>query len=128
MEEALWALLTGSSAVQAVCGQRIFWGEAPDGAPLPYAVLHLVSGADSPHLLGTDGLWRYRVQIDCYGADRPSATALHRAVVALLNGYSTFTGSGLTGCFIDSTRDDTEDAASRRVSRFSSDFNIIWRA
>lgn len=128
MDEALWTLLTGAPAVIAAAGGRIYWGLAPQGAQLPYIVLTRISGFDEPHLTGTDGLWRYRVQVDCYGSDRPSAVTLHRAVVALLNGYSTFTGSGITGCFIDSTRDYTEDAASGQVSRISSDFNITWRA
>lgn len=128
MDEDLWALLTGASAVTDICGQRIFWGEAPQGEALPAVILQTVSGADTPHLRGTDGLWRYRVQLDCYGLDRPTARGLHRAVVALLNGYATATGEGISGCFIEGTRDDTEDAASGRVSRISSDFNIIWRA
>lgn len=128
MDEQLSALLMGSADLQAICGQRVYWSEAPQGAPMPYVVLHLISGADTPHLRGTDGLWRYRVQVDCYSLDRPGARNLHGALVALLNGYSTWTGSGITSCFIGGTRDDTEDAASRRVSRMSSDFNITWRA
>ena len=128
MQEDFWALLTGSSAVTAICGQRIYWGEAPEGEPLPAIVLHIVSGADTPHLRGTDGLWRCRVQVDCYAVDRPSVVSLHRAVVALLNGYSTFAGSGITGCFIDSIREDIDGAASSRASRISTDFNITWRA
>lgn len=128
MDEALWALLTGASAVTALCGQRIYWGEAPQGTSLPAIVLTVIGGTDQPHLRGTDGLWRYRVQVDCYGADRPTARSLHRAVLDRLNGYSTFTGSGITGCFVDGIRDDTEDAATGRVSLVSSDFNITWRA
>lgn len=128
MDEVLWALLTGAPAVFSAAGDRIYWGLAPQGAQLPYIVLTRISGFDDPHLTGTDGLWRYRVQVDCYGSDRPSVVPLQLAVVALLNGYSTFTGSGITGCFIDSIRDDIEDAASGQVFRISSDFNITWRA
>lgn len=127
MDEALWALLTGSSAVTAVCAQRIFWGAAPQGEALPALVLNIISGLDAPHLDGVDGLWRYRVQVDCYGVDRPSARALSRAVVALLNGYATPDRSGISGVFIDSTREDTEEAGSGRPSRISHDFIILWR-
>lgn len=127
MDEALWTLLTGSSAVTALCGGRIFWGIAPQGTALPALVLNLVSAADTPHLGGTDGLWRYRVQIDCFAVDRPAARALSRAVLELLNGYAAPGGAGLSGVFIDGTREATEEAGSGRPSRISHDFIILWR-
>ena len=127
METDLWERLTGSSAVQAICGQRVYWGEAPQGEALPYIVLHLISGGDTPHLRGTDGLWRYRVQVDCYAKDRPAVASLRDAVLNHLNGYSAGQ-TGLRSCFIDSQREDIGDAASARVPRIAIDFNITWRA
>lgn len=124
MDEALHALILADAAVAARIGARLWWGAAKQGEGLPAAVMTVISGADSPHLDGTDALWRYRVQIDCYGADRPAARLLSRDMIALLNGY---TGGGFNCVFLDSQREDFEDAAVGRPSRVSLDFNIIWR-
>lgn len=125
MDEALFALLTGAAPVTALTAGRIFWGVAQQGATPPLLVLNIISGADVPHLTGTDGLWRYRVQIDCYGQDRPAARHLSRAVAGLLNGHS---DNGLRGVFLETTREDFEGATVDRPSRISMDFNINWRA
>lgn len=124
MDEALHALLIGNASVNGRIADRAFWGAAPQGAALPALVLHIISGRDDPHLTGTDGLWRYRVQVDCYGIDRPSARLLSRDVIGLLNGY---TGGGFNAVFLDTTRENFEDAAVDRPTRISLDFNIIWR-
>lgn len=124
MDEALFALINSSAAITARISGRVFWGAAKQGASLPALVLNIVSGRDSAQLQGTDGLWRYRVQVDCYGIDRPSARLLSRDVVALLNGYW---GSGFNEIFLDAVREEFESAAVNRPSRVSVDFNIIWR-
>lgn len=124
MDEALFALLTGDAAIAARVSGRIWWGVAQQGSGLPALVLAVISGADAPRLEGTDGFWRYRVQIDCYGADRPAARLLSRDVIALLNGY---TGGGFNAVFLDAVREDFEDAAADRPTRILLDFNIMWR-
>lgn len=124
MDEALFALLSGAASVTALTAGRIFWGVAHQGATPPLLVLNIISGADVPHLTGTDGLWRYRVQIDCYGTNRPAARLLSRAVIDLLNGHA---GGGFGGVFLDTEREDFEDGAADRPTRISLDFTIIWR-
>ena len=124
MDEALHALLIANPAVNARVSGRVFWGTPQQGAELPALVLMVVSGRDEPHLTGTDGLWRYRVQIDCYGIDRPQARLLSRDVIGLLNGYS---GGGFNAVFLDTTRENFESAAVDRPTRISLDFNITWR-
>lgn len=126
MDTALWTLLTGTSAVAAICGQRVFWGVIPQGAAAPALTLNIISGSDAPHLRGTDGLWVYRVQVDCYAKDRPAARSLSQAVVTALNGYRA-ASPGIAGIFIDGTREEFEAAATGRPSRISHDFNIFWR-
>lgn len=128
MDSALWTLLTSSVAVTAICGQRIYWGMAPQDAGLPAVVLNIISGADRPHLRGTDGLWIYRVQADCYGINRPAARSLSAAVIATLNGAGASNTTGIRGAFVEGTREDFEDAAHGRPSRISHDFIIHWRA
>lgn len=124
MDEALFALLTGNAPITARVDGRIYWGLMPQGYAPPALVLNIISGADTPHLTGTDGLWRYRVQVDCYGLDRPSARLLSRDVIALLNGYA---GGDFNFIGLDAQREDFEDAAADRPTRFILDFNIIWR-
>lgn len=124
MDEALHALLIADAAVNARISGRAYWGSAMQGGAMPALVLNIISGRDDPHLEGTDGLWRYRVQVDCYGKDRIAARELSRDVIDLLNGY---TGGGFNAVFLDTTREDFEDATVERPTRFSMDFNIIWR-
>lgn len=124
MDEDLWALLTGSSAVTAIVpAARIVWGELPQGAALPAVVLQIIGETDGPTLAGTDGLWFGRVQVDCYGLTRPSARILSRAIVNLLNGYH---GGRFQGVFLDSTREMRETERADRPFRFSTDFNVTW--
>lgn len=124
MDEALYALLTSNAPITARVAGRIYWGIAAQGITGPTLVLNVISGADAPHLTGTDGFWRYRVQIDCYAPDRPAARLLSRDVINLLNGH---TGGWFNAVFLDTVREDFEDAAAGRPSRISLDFNIIWR-
>jgi hypothetical protein len=124
MDEALFALLTGNAAIAARVGSRVFWGAAAQGAALPAVVMNIISGSDGPKLDGTDALWRYRVQIDCYALTRPAVRLLSRDVTGLLNGYS---AGGFNGIFLAATREGMESAAADRPARVSLDFNIIWR-
>lgn len=122
METSLWTLLTGSSAVTAICGQRIYWGEAPQGTNAPYAVLHLISRVGHPHQQGVGTLVTYRVQIDVYAGDRPRARAAGDAIRGLLNGYRQ---GGLRLCLLDAERVESQED---RLARVSQDYIINWRA
>ena len=125
MDEALFALLGSNPGVTAQVDARIFWGLAPQGTDYPRISMFIISGRDSPHLKGTDGLWRFRVQIDCYGADRPTARGASRAVTKALNGHR---GGGFQGIFIDGmSREGREDDAVDKPYRFSHDFFVNWR-
>jgi hypothetical protein len=128
MDEALFALLTGNAAIAARVGSRVFWGAAAQGAALPALVMNIISGRDGGTLAGTDGLWRYRVQIDCYALTRPDARLLSRDVTALLNGFSSpYAAGAFNRISLDATREGMESAAADRPARVSLDFNIIWR-
>lgn len=122
MESALWTLLTGSSAVTALCGQRIYWDEAPQGGARPYVILQIISRTDHPHQQGTRGLETYRVQIDSYAVDRPKARELCKTIEALINGYR---AGELRLCLLDTERIESGDG---RLARASQDYIINWRA
>ncbi|MFE3839477.1 tail completion protein gp17 [Pseudogemmobacter sonorensis] len=125
MELALRALLTGSAAISSYCSSdRITWGVLGQGKGLQALVLNVVSGIGSHHYRGPDGLIRYRVQIDAYGASYLSAKELSDEVRKLLDGYK---GGQILGVFLDTIRDHHEANAADRPFRVSQDFTIIWR-
>lgn len=124
MDEAFWALLAGSSAVQSLVSGRVYWGVAPQGVRQPYLVLNVISATDHPHMQGAGGFWQYRVQVDSYAADRPTARTLSRAVRAEING----TRAGQIQLILfDTEREIFEGGIDGRPSRFSQDYIITWR-
>lgn len=121
MDEALFAAI--SDAITGISGAAVYWNEYPQGTAAPAVVLNIISGADQPTLRGTDRVWTYRVQVDCYALNRPEARVLSRAVLDHLNGYR---GADILGAFIISQRDMSADVDAP-VHRFSMDFSIVYR-
>lgn len=123
MDEALWTALTEDAGVSAIVGTSVYWSEYPQGAAVPAIVLNIVSGEDQPTLQGTDQVWTYRVQIDCYAMNRPEVRQLSRAVIDCLNGYR---AGGILGAFIISQRDLSAEVDAT-AHRYSMDFSIVYR-
>lgn len=124
MDEDFWQLLAGSAAVQALVSGRIYWGVAPQGAALPYLVLNIISATDHPHMQGAGGFWQYRVQVDSYGADRPAARTLSRAVRGEINGTR---AGDIRLILFDAEREVFEGGADGRPFRTTQDYIITWR-
>lgn len=122
MDEDFWTLL--SSATQPQAGGRIYWGIAPQDAKLPYVVVAVISATDSPHMQGAGGFWQYRVQVDSYGADRPSARTLSRVIRGEMNGTR---AGDLRLILFDTEREIYEAGADQRPFRISQDYIITWR-
>lgn len=124
MDETFWELLNQSSAVQAQVAGRVYWGVAPQSTLPAYLVLNIISATDSPHMQGAGGFWQYRVQVDSYGADRPAARHLSRAVRQEING----TRAGeIRLVLFDSERELFEAGADGRPFRISQDYIVTWR-
>jgi hypothetical protein len=68
--------LIGTVAVAAIVGTRIYPDHLPQGATMPAAVYHVVSGTDEVDLAGMSGVAHSRVQIDAYADTRTSANLL----------------------------------------------------
>ncbi|MFD2175937.1 tail completion protein gp17 [Rhodobacter lacus] len=119
MQQALRALLG-----TVIGAEKIAWGRLPQGTALPAVVLHLIDHVDGMTMQGPDGLWRGRVQVDCYAPGYDDAEALARAVIARLHGYR---GGGFRGILLVARRDDDEPGASDRPVRVSMDFLTNWR-
>lgn len=128
MEEALRALLQGSSAVTAlVSADLVNWGPHPQGPVGPYIALLTVSGIEGLTMQGATGMEEFRVQIDCYGPSYSGAKAAARAVKSALHGYRS---GGFRLIEHAGSRDSREGGSNEaeRLFRSSQDFIINWRA
>lgn len=119
MQEELRSLLT-----TVISAERIAWGRFTQDTPLPAVLLHLIGNADGMTMQGPDGLWRGRVQVDCYALTYGEAAVLARAVITLLRGYR---GGGFRGIILTGQRDDNETVANDRPCCISMDFKTNWR-
>lgn len=125
MEESLRQLLLDSSAVAALCGDRIDWGSRPQGSSLPAIVLNVVAEAEDHDLEGPDGLSQGRVQVDCYGQTYDRTKRLARAVRGVLDGHR---DEEFQGIFHQSSADGREGGANEveRPFRVRSDYLTNW--
>ncbi len=122
MDELFWTIL--NDATQSLVAGRIYWAQAPQTAKTPFIVLNVISSVDSPHMQGAGGFWQYRVQVDSYGNDRPSARRLSRTVRQEING--TVAGE-IQLILFDAEREMLEGAADGPRFRFSQDYIVTWR-
>ncbi len=82
MEEALTTLLA------PIASGRRYWTRASQSAIRPYVVMYRIDGIRGYTYAGSDGLVSSRVQANCYADSYTAAKTLSRALVALLDGYS----------------------------------------
>lgn len=117
MEEALTALLAPVAS-----GHR-HWKRVPQGTPLPYVVMNVISGLRDYTMQRASGLREKRVQVDCYGSTYEEATSTARQVEKILSGRR---GGIFAGIFLDSERDLSEASAGDvgRPFRISLDFIV----
>ena len=125
MQNAFRAILKGAQTVTDICGERIDWGARLQGDSYPAIAMHLIGDTAGHTLAGSDGLWRGRVQIDCFATDYADAAALAKAVGKVLDGYRQ---DGFRGIFLDAKRDNTERGSNEadRPFRVTMDFLTKW--
>ncbi|KEP68416.1 hypothetical protein DL1_11940 [Thioclava dalianensis] len=123
MQKEFRALLKGSAAVSALAS-AIDWGLLPQSVALPAIALELIDNADGLTMQGPDGLWRGRVQVDCYAGTYGGAVALSEAVIDLLSGYRS---GNWRLIMLVAQRSNTETRASDQPYRISVDFMTNWR-
>lgn len=122
MEEELRARLLASSAVTAICGQRITWGRRPQGEALPAIMLTVVSAPREYQLAGPAGLKEARVQVDCWAETYAASKSLARAVNDQLGGARF---ASVQGAFLDTERDRSDlDAGGKWTHCTSLDFRV----
>lgn len=116
MREEIYQVL--NSALTAPVG----WGSVAAGKEPPFAVLHLLSRVSDRRNEGR-GLFRARVQVDCYGASLDAADLLGAEVFAVLDGFQS---EKIDGVFHVAERDNRDDGP-ETLFRISQDFAVIYR-
>lgn len=86
IEQSLYNALTNSAAIAALCANRIYPLLLPDEAAMPAIDYQFISAVSAPTLTSS-GMFRTRVQINCWGSNYGSAATLRAAVLDLLDGY-----------------------------------------
>jgi len=114
MEEALRAMILADAGVSAIVGQRVYWGDRPQGEPVPAIVMLGISQVAGHHMQGPDGVTMRRVQCDCYAETYLGSKMLERALKAAIDGKR----SGiLQGIFLANAR-DLREAGTNDADRF----------
>lgn len=125
MKIQLRALLLANSGVSGLAGNRISWGSAAQGSPMPYAVLWKITDTREVNLRAPTGPYQARVQIDAYGETAKQADDLAEAISAVLHGYS---GGIFQGIFHDNARDGREGGSNEATRPFfvKTDFMVHY--
>lgn len=74
-EEAVYRILTASSAVSAIVSGRIF-PDRSNGTGAPYVIYSRITGVADNLLEGGATHDRIRIQVDCYAGTKTAAKAL----------------------------------------------------
>jgi len=82
----LFTLLSTTSTITALVGQRIFPVQLPEQSVLPALTYQIIAVKASPTLTNS-GYQRWRLQFDCWGKDYADATNLRAALRLALEGY-----------------------------------------
>lgn len=90
---ALYTYLSGVAGIQSVLGTtpRLYPGNAPTSAAVPYATFSRVLGVHEHHTLAAAGLAHCVVQIDCWDDDSVGAQSVAEALRVALDGMTTKT-------------------------------------
>lgn len=105
---ALRTRLLAASPVSAIT-TRIYWGEVPQGAALPYVRLNTISDPLDEHLKGYTDTQRPRVQADCFASTYATARDLAAKIIAALALPATAGGVAFNRIKAEGPRDLGED-------------------
>ena len=106
IEVDFFTAISSAPAVQAICASRIYPLRMPTNPTLPAIEYSFISGFNTP-TMNTNGVQKYRVEVNCYGTTYLAAISLRSAVVKALSGYK----SGAMNIQYLMPRDRFEDAA-----------------
>jgi len=129
LEEALYSKLTGTAAITALVGTRIFPGYLPQTAALPAMSYWRVAGMRE-HAQGTDpGVARPRIQIDAWGKKYSQVQSVADALRTALQDSSGLWGGvgGVTILAVHYYGDSHFYEDETEVHHIASEF-VIWHS
>lgn len=128
LEIATTLLRQHAGVIGFTTADRVYGGEAEQGAPPPFVVVNLVAETDGQLLEGAAVYPESRIQVECVGATMASADALGEAVKAALQSVVKATvGSAADVDVRKDGVDFTEPAADQFFARRVIGFYIRWR-
>ena len=114
MNKALVAFITGSPAVSALVGTRLYPDILPEPCTYPAATYRGISLVDM-RTLDENGMTQFRIEIQAWGQTRSSADDVATALFELLDDYS---GPLPGGLIADITRDSERSGFDETLRRF----------
>jgi len=129
---ALRALLLSSPAVTAICGQRIFPAQLPQGERRPSVVMNRTAGVFNYQMQGSGLLQQNLYQLDSIAETPDQADALASAVYDVLTGFRGDVAYGsnspqsfvtFQGIFASNIRDLYDSVT--QLNRLARDF-LVW--
>lgn len=123
MQGALRARLI--AAVPAVAG-RVYWGERPQGTPLPDILLQVVSAPREYEMRGAQVVQWVRVQADTRAATFGAALTAANAIVAEMEDAATFQGIKFLAAVVEGPVDRGEQTATAFIHRQQTDLLFYY--
>lgn len=132
LNAALYAKLTGTTAIAALIDARAYPLLAPTSAAFPRVTFQRISGAPAHHLRGVSALETVHMQIDAYDDDAAGATALAVQIKTALDmQYGVVWGTvQIDSCSLENEHDLIEppaDASDAGIYHVTLDFEITYR-
>lgn len=115
---------TLGTAVTDLVANRIYPGQAPQNATLPYVVFNRISAERFPHLGGPSGLVRSRVQFDIYGSSQLESENVRDALRLWLDGYDKAMGASNLDVRNVTLENEVDDWLNPDDSSDTGNFNI----
>jgi uncharacterized protein DUF3168 len=101
--------LLADADVSAIVVDRIYPDTPEQGAPMPFAVYHEISGNSIENVLGSSGFAQDRIQVDCVAAAKTTASDLREKIrVAVQNHFGDMQGIFVSGVSVEGTSGDYE--------------------
>lgn len=125
-QQGLFPKLSADAGVSAIAGTNIFAAMGPDDTSrFPCVVASLVGGSTDPTTNGS-GVFKSRLQLDCYAFDYHTADQLRRAVIACLDGWQQSLTDGTNILNAVPLNPGTDFGGESRIFRCMVEFYVLY--
>lgn len=114
--------LLSASGVSSRVGERVTWGELPDGEAKPSISLWTMASSPDYTMQGGSGLEERRIQCDIWAMTLAEAKAIDSAIAALVNGFRgpavPQSDTDLQGAFVINRSEERDPAMGSPAQRY----------